>query len=133
MLFRSEGSGFVPASWHSIQMELTDLSWPVVNGLSRDVPIVIPVAALEQHGHHLPVFTDSMLLGEIVRRARTQVTEPVVWAPLMWWGNSEHHMDFPGTMSASPRTYLNLLNELAENFLCQGFRRIMFKIGRAHV
>ena len=50
-------------------MELANLTWPAVNALDRDTPVIIPVAALEQHGHHMPVFTDSMLLGEIVRRA----------------------------------------------------------------
>ena len=50
-------------------MEFARLTWPEVDAISRDTPVVIPVAALEQHGHHMPVFTDSMLLGEIVRRA----------------------------------------------------------------
>ena len=49
-------------------MNLAELAWPAIAALSKDVPVVIPVAALEQHGHHLPVFTDSLLLGEIVRR-----------------------------------------------------------------
>ena len=49
-------------------MDLTDLSWPAVAALSKDTPVVFPIAALEQHGHHLPLFTDSLLLGEIIRR-----------------------------------------------------------------
>ena len=50
-------------------MNLSDIPWPTAAGLSKDTPVVIPVAALEQHGHHLPLFTDSLLLGEVVRRA----------------------------------------------------------------
>ena len=57
-------------------MELTDLKWPDVAALSKDTPIVIPVAALEQHGRHMPVFTDSMLLGEIVRRTVAALDDP---------------------------------------------------------
>src|ERR1700736_3723001 len=101
-------------------MQLTDLTWPAVDALSRDTPIVFPVAALEQHGRHMPVFTDSMLLGEVVRRAAERVADRVVFAPLQWLGNSEHHMDFPGTLSAAPRVYLDLLNGLLDNFVAHG-------------
>lgn len=107
-------------------MNLTDLVWPKVDALSRDVPIVLPIAALEQHGRHMPVFTDSLLCGEVVRRAAEKLGDRVLFAPLMWLGNSEHHLDFPGTMTAAPRTYLDLLHEIAENFLFHGFRRIVF-------
>jgi len=110
-------------------MDLSDLAWPAVADLSRDTPVVIPIAALEQHGHHLPVFTDSLLLGEVTRRAKEAVGDRVLFAPLMWLGNSEHHLDFAGTLSASPRGYLDLLNDLAGNFLHHGFRRIVFVNG----
>jgi creatinine amidohydrolase len=89
-------------------MNLADLTWPDVKNLSRDTPVVIPVAALEQHGQHLPVFTDSLLLGEVVRRASAELQDRVIFTPLMWLGNSHHHMDFQGTLSASPRVYLDL-------------------------
>lgn len=110
-------------------MDLSDLSWPAVAALSKDTPVVIPIAALEQHGHHLPVFTDSLLLGEIVRRAKEKIGARALFAPLMWLGNSDHHLDFAGTLSAPPRTYLDLLAGLAENFLQHGFRRIVFVNG----
>lgn len=107
-------------------MQLTDLTWNTVDGLSRDIPIVIPVAALEQHGHHMPVFTDSMLLGEVMRRADERIGDRVLFAPLQWLGNSDHHIDFPGTVSSPPRLYLDLIRALAENFLRHGFKRIVF-------
>jgi creatinine amidohydrolase len=110
-------------------VELLEMSWPQVAGLSRDVPVVVPIAALEQHGRHMPVFTDSLLLGEVVRRAKEPLKDRVVFAPLMWLGNSHHHMDFAGTLSASPRVYLDLLIDLAENFLTHGFRRIVLLNG----
>ena len=107
-------------------MQLSDLSWPKVQALSKDTPVVFPVAALEQHGRHLPVFTDSMLLGEIVRRAAEKLGDRVLFSPLMWLGNSEHHIDFPGTLSAPPRTYLDMLAGLLENFIQHGFKRLVF-------
>ncbi len=110
-------------------MDLIDLAWPAIAALPKDTPVVIPIAALEQHGHHLPLFTDSLLLGEVVRRAKLSTGDRVLFAPLTWLGNSDHHLDFPGTLSAAPRTYLDLLGGLAENFLKHGFRRLVFLNG----
>ncbi len=106
-------------------MELANLTWPAVDALDRDTPVIIPVAALEQHGHHMPVFTDSMLLGEIVRRAHSELSGQTLLVPLMWLGNSHHHMDFPGTVSAEPRLWIDLLGGLVDNFVTHGFRRIV--------
>ncbi len=107
-------------------MELYSLRWPQVDALPRSTPIVFSVAALEQHGHHMPLFTDSLLLGEVMRRVQTTLHGRCLFAPLMWLGNSHHHLDFPGTLSASPRVYLDLLIDLAENFLCHGFTRFVY-------
>ncbi len=105
-------------------MLLTDLSWPAVQSLPNNLPVLIPVAAVEQHGHHLPVATDSMLLGEIVRRVEEAMSASVLIAPLMWLGNSDHHLDFPGTLSAAPRVYLDLLVGLFDNMIAHGFTRL---------
>ena len=111
-------------------MELPELVWPAVAALPRTTPIVFPIAALEQHGHHMPVFTDSLLLGEVVRRVKqTPVAAKCLFAPLQWFGNSHHHLDFPGTLSASARTYLDLLKDLAHCFLAHGYTRIVFVNG----
>ena len=106
-------------------MYLPDLTWPQVAELSPDVPVVFPVAALEQHGRHMPLFTDSLLLGEVVRRAAGPLGDRVLFAPLTWLGNSDHHLDFAGTLSAPPRTYLDLLGGLIDNFVIHGFRRLV--------
>lgn len=105
------------------------MNWPAVAALSKDTPVVLPLAALEQHGHQLPVFTDSILVGEIVRRAELQLKDRVLFAPVMWLGNSAHHMDFAGTMTASPRVYIELVADMVENFLAHGFKRIVLVNG----
>lgn len=106
-------------------MHLADLTWPDVASLSKDTPVVFPIASLEQHGRHLPFSTDSMLTGEIVRRAEITLGARALFAPLLWLGNSHHHMDFPGTLSAEPRVYLDLLCGLLDNFLAHGFKRLL--------
>ena len=107
-------------------MLLADLKWAEVAALSRDTPVVFPVAALEQHGRHMPVFTDSLLTNEIMRRVEERMGDRLLVAPLTWLGNSHHHMDFPGTLSAEPRLYIDLLNGLLENFIAHGFKRLVF-------
>ena len=110
-------------------MNLADLTWPRIAQLTPDTPIVFPVAAVEQHGHHLPVATDSMLLAEVVRRTQIFTRETVLYAPLQWLGNSDHHLEFSGSLSADPRCYLDLLNRLMDNAIRHGFRRIVFLNG----
>ena len=105
------------------------MKWPEVKALSPDTPVVFPVAAHEQHGHHMPLHTDSLLLGEIVQRAEERVGGNILFAPLQWLGNSHHHMDFPGTLSAEPRTYLDLLTGKLENFIHHGFKRLILLNG----
>jgi creatinine amidohydrolase len=106
-------------------MRLEEFTWDGLADLSKDTPIVFPVAALEQHGRHMPLFTDSMLLGEVVRRASERLETRAIFAPLLWLGNSDHHLDFAGTLSAPPRAYLDLLGGLLDNFIFHGFRRLL--------
>ncbi|HEY2786424.1 MAG TPA: creatininase family protein [Fimbriiglobus sp.] len=110
-------------------MLLTDLTWPAVKALDKATPVVFPVAALEQHGHHMPLFTDSLLLGEVVHRVHASLGDQILVAPLQWLGNSDHHLDFPGTLSAPPRTYLDLLAGSLDNFIRHGLTRLVFLNG----
>jgi creatinine amidohydrolase len=111
-------------------MELPELTWTAVAALPKTTPVVFPIAALEQHGRHMPVFTDSMLLGEVIRRVKqTPIAAKCLFAPLQWLGNSHHHLDFPGTLSASARVYLDLIKDLAHCFMSHGFSRIVFVNG----
>jgi len=110
-------------------MLLADLTWADVATLNKDMPVVFPVAALEQNGPHMPLFTDSILMGEIARRAELELREEVLFVPLQWLGNSHHHLEFPGTMSAEPRVYLDLLCGMLENFIGHGFKRLIILNG----
>jgi creatinine amidohydrolase len=107
-------------------MQLHEMKSPEVAALPKTTPIVIPIGALEQHGAHMPLFTDSLLCGEVVRRVSERVKDKVVFTPMIWLGNSHHHMDFCGTLSADPRTYLDTLCGVMENLIAHGFRRLVF-------
>ena len=107
-------------------MQLHEMKSPDVAALSKDTPVVVPIAALEQHGAHMPLFTDSLLCSEVVRRVSERLNDRVLFTPLLWLGNSHHHLDFAGTLSADPRTYLDTLVGVFENLLQHGFKRLVF-------
>ncbi len=69
--------------------------------------VVVALAATEQHGPHLPVYTDSLITEAVAVRAaeRASRTVPVLLCPLLTIGCSDHHLRFGGTLSFSSATY----------------------------
>ena len=106
-----------------------EMQAPKIRELAPDTPIVFPIAAIEQHGQHLPVWTDTLITQSLIDRVSARMQDRVLFAPVLWLGNSHHHLDFNGTLSASPRAYLDLLASLMDNAIEKGFRRIVFVNG----
>ena len=82
--------------------------------------VILPVASTEQHGPHLATFVDTILSGEVAKRAARLMIEqhqPVVVAPTVWCGLAEHHMPFGGTFTLSFATYRALLRDLCSSIL----------------
>lgn len=106
-------------------MQLGERQWPEVADLDRRV-VVVPIGSFEQHGHHLPLLTDSMIGAEVARRAEAELELDAVFLPTLWLGASDHHRSFPGTVSLTTETYMRVLQELTESLIGGGFRRILF-------
>ncbi|MBI3507375.1 MAG: creatininase family protein [Proteobacteria bacterium] len=112
----------------SIEFEWSRLKSADLRALAaRDAIVILPVASTEQHGPHLPTSVDTMLVGEVARRAARKVAAslPVVVAPILWCGLAEHHLAFGGTFSFSFPTYLAVLRDLVSSLKRQGFRRVL--------
>ncbi|MDG2296304.1 MAG: creatininase family protein [Paracoccaceae bacterium] len=94
--------------------------------------VILPIASIEQHGPHLPVMTDTRLGQEVAHRAarKAYAKRPVVVAPTVWSGLSEHHMPFGGTLTLSHDTFRRVLRDLIEAIARQGFKDIL--ISNAH-
>lgn len=105
-------------------MQLGEQKWIDVPTLTDRVAVV-PLGSLEQHGHHLPLLTDSLICEELARRAERELGEEAVFLPLLWIGASDHHRAFPGTVSVSNDVYVQLLINLLESLIGSGFRRIL--------
>ena len=94
----------------------------------QEAIIIVPVAALEQHGPHLPVEVD-MLLGDEValRTARLMQAQGAATAvlPALWTGISEHHMSFGGTVALDYPAFAALVEGVCVSVVRQGFRRLV--------
>src|SRR6202795_4314086 len=80
------------------------LNWKQVDALPRESTLLIlPTAAIEQHGHHLPLATDTLinnlLLGHALEKLPAEL--PIYALPPVHYGKSNEHLGFPGTLSVS--------------------------------
>jgi creatinine amidohydrolase/Fe(II)-dependent formamide hydrolase-like protein len=93
--------------------------------------VVLPVAAVEQHGPHLPVFTDSMIVTAVLTRAlELRPDDGRVWAlPLQAYGKSNEHTGFAGTFALSAETLAHTLRDIARGVHASGLRRAMLLNG----
>lgn len=99
--------------------------------VAAETLVVWPAGALEQHGPHLPVGTDYLTVEVLARQAaeKAGVTIPVLVAPTLPFGSSQHHLPFGGTMSLSTETYYRTVTELAESLIISGYRKIFIVNG----
>lgn len=105
-----------------------NLTSPEIARLAENNAIVLlPTGSTEQHGPHLPVGTDAILATWMAERTAQTLTEqgvPAVVAPTFAIANSMHHMHFAGSLSLSPRTYIQALQEQCRAIAAHGFKRI---------
>jgi creatinine amidohydrolase len=82
-----------------------------------DVIAVLPVAAVEQHGPHLPLGVDYFLMQSYVEHVAARLPEdlPALFLPIQAVGASIEHSDFPGTLSLSASTLMRVLTEIGES------------------
>ncbi|NUR86635.1 MAG: creatininase family protein [Nonomuraea sp.] len=100
-----------------------------LNELLPQSLVVLPVGAVEQHGPHLPTWTDSLLVTTVVERALETTSARAVLAPTVTTGASDHHLPFGGTLSLRPETLLAVLLDLARSVAECGGRRLVLVNG----
>jgi creatinine amidohydrolase len=112
------------------------LSWDLGNLTYVDIreylkekdTILVPMASLEQHGPHLPLYTDTITAVEISKRVAEMIA--VLHSPAIWMGYSPQHMYAPGsgrgTITLRSSTLLNLIHDVARSLIHHGFNRIIF-------
>ena len=106
---------------------LAELTREQIKAIAPNTVAVLPTAAVEQHGPHLPVLTDTILCGAVVERAAMKASESaqIVVAPVLCYGRSHHHRPFAGVLSLSTGTYMRALSDILEGLVLSGFTKII--------
>lgn len=111
-----------------MERNLTHLSWMEIRDLDKHQgAVVLPIGAIEQHGPHLPVITDSLLVERVLQAALDQLPPHILlWhLPTLPYAKSNEHSGFPGTFSLSAATLSQVVREVAQGIKQAGFRRLV--------
>ena len=114
-----------PATERSLLLE--EMTWPEVRRALADGwdTVVVAVGAVEQHGPHLPLLVDAARGDRLAREVAQRLGRALV-APTIRIGCSEHHMEFPGTISLRPATLEAVCADYATSLARHGFRAVCF-------
>jgi creatinine amidohydrolase len=104
------------------------LTWKQVDALPRESTLLIlPTAAIEQHGHHLPLATDTLinnlLLGKALQRLPSELA--IYALPPVCYGKSNEHLGYPGTLSVSAQTFMAVVRDLGASIAAGGFKKVV--------
>ncbi|MEL7140915.1 MAG: creatininase family protein [Cyanobacteria bacterium J06643_4] len=109
------------------------LSWPQVAALPNkaNTLIIQPIGAIEQHGPHLPLIVDAAIATAVVGKALAQLdnTIPAYALPPLYYGKSNEHSGFSGTITLTAHTLMAVLLEMADSIYQAGFRKLVFVNG----
>jgi creatinine amidohydrolase len=108
---------------HFMEMTWTDLA----GAHTQRWIAVLPVAAVEQHGPHLPLGVDSYIAQAYLDRVHEILPPslPVTFLPVMKLGQSDEHKAFPGTLSLSASTVIGTYVDIGESLLRAGVRKLV--------
>lgn len=111
-------------------MRFHESTAPAIRKLDREsTMVVLPLAAVEQHGPHMPTGTDAIICGAVAEAVEEKLAKELLLLPTLWLGASQHHLPWQATLTAGLPTYETLVCEILEPLLKNGFRRVMLLNG----
>lgn len=109
-----------------------ELTSPELAALAGEGAVALmPVAAVEQHGPHLPLGTDALIVDAVcaAARDRSPAEHAVLQLPTQRIGLSPEHASFAGTLTTSAETLLALWTDLGHSVAAAGVRRMVILNG----
>jgi creatinine amidohydrolase/Fe(II)-dependent formamide hydrolase-like protein len=106
---------------------LGELTWPAAERRFKEVDVaLLPVGSFEQHGPHLPLDVDAFDAEYLAQQigARCSDPKPLV-LPLIPYGVSYNHDDFPGTLSVGPETLARMVHEIGLSVARHGVTKLV--------
>ena len=115
-------------TWIADVRNFTYLTWKQVDALPRETTLlVLPTAAIEQHGHHLPLATDTLINNLLLGKALEKVPRelPIYALPPVCYGKSNEHIGYPGTLSVSAQTFMAIVRDIGRSICAGGFKKLV--------
>lgn len=116
--------GFIPT-----QRYFPYLTWTEIAAMpnKENVVVIQPIGAIEQHGPHLPIAVDAAISLGVLGKALTNLDAqiPAYALPCLYYGKSNEHCGFPGTITLSATTLLAVITEIAASVYTAGFRKLV--------
>lgn len=116
-----------------LPLRLGELNRVQAAAIASEAVVVVPVGACEQHGPHLPLGTDTMLITHIAETVavgcRNAGSRPVVVAPVMPIGYSAYHLNDGVTLSIGIETMTAVLTDVLRSLVASGFRNVFILNG----
>lgn len=114
------------AQWHDSQLRATA---PLPSDADRNKCVLIPIGHTEQHGHHLPLSTDTLIIGEIGRGTEAAAPDEAVCLPAYPYGASTHRSSFAGTLNVGGRAFEDFWLAAIDVLVARGFRKMYLMSG----
>jgi creatinine amidohydrolase len=105
------------------------LNLPLPADAEREKVIIIPIGHTEQHGHHLPMSTDTVLIEAISRGVAAAVPAQAVTLPVFPYGVSTHRASFAGTLDSGGRAFEDFWLDVLDSLVNRGFTRFYLLSG----
>jgi creatinine amidohydrolase len=105
------------------------LTWTEIQSMpdKENTVIIQPLGAIEQHGPHLPLIVDAAISEAVAGKtlAKLDTNIPAYALPTLYYGKSNEHCHFPGTIALSAQTLLAVICEMADSIYRAGFRKLV--------